>query len=122
MNIIKDMNIKQVIIVRVDIKMSKGKIAAQVGHACVTNAENVRITHPEWFKQWLPEQKKIVLKIDNKIELDKIKKQAIKVGLPVCEINDAGLTQLEPNTTTCLALGPAPEINIDCITCKLKLL
>jgi len=44
--------IKQVIVVRTDLEMGKGKIAAQVGHASVLGAEHVRKSHPEWFKEW----------------------------------------------------------------------
>ena len=40
-------DIKQVIIIRTDLEMGKGKIAAQVGHACVLGAEHVRKSHPE---------------------------------------------------------------------------
>ena len=39
-------DIKQVIAVRTDLGMGKGKIAAQVGHACVLGAEHVRKSHP----------------------------------------------------------------------------
>ena len=44
--------IKQVIVVRTDLEMGKGKIAAQVGHACVMGAEHVRKSNPEWFNEW----------------------------------------------------------------------
>ena len=52
--------IKQVIVVRTDLDMGKGKIAAQVGHACVLGAEHVRKSNPEWFSQWWEGQEKIV--------------------------------------------------------------
>ena len=45
-------DIKQVIAVRTDLGMGKGKIAAQVGHACVLGAENVRKSHSEWYEEW----------------------------------------------------------------------
>jgi hypothetical protein len=51
-------DIKQVIIVRTDLDMGKGKIAAQVGHACVLGAEHVRKSHPEWFREWWGGQEK----------------------------------------------------------------
>ena len=44
-------DIKQVIVVRTDLEMGKGKIAAQVGHACVLGAEHVRKSHPEWYER-----------------------------------------------------------------------
>jgi len=46
------MTIKQVIVVRTDLDMGKGKIAAQVGHACVLGAEHVRKSNPDWFSEW----------------------------------------------------------------------
>ena len=52
------MAIKQVIVVRTDLDMGKGKIAAQVGHACVLGAEHVRKSNPEWFSVWWTGQEK----------------------------------------------------------------
>ena len=65
-------NIKQVIIIRTDLDMGKGKIAAQVGHACVLGAENVRKSNPEWFSEWWKVQEKIVLKVSSLKELEQI--------------------------------------------------
>lgn len=70
-------SIKQVIVVRADLGMGKGKIAAQVGHACVLGAENVRKSHPEWFAKWWTGQEKIVLKVNSEKELEDVKKSAI---------------------------------------------
>ena len=55
--------IKQVIVVRTDLEMGKGKIAAQVGHACVLGAENVRRSNHDWFDEWWKGQEKIVVKV-----------------------------------------------------------
>lgn len=114
--------IKQVIAVRTDLGMGKGKIAAQVGHACVLGAENVRKSHPEWYKEWWGEQKKIVLKVSGIKELQEVKKGAIELNLPWSEVSDAGYTQLAPGTTTCISIGPAHGNMIDKITRDLKLL
>ncbi len=116
------MGLKQVIIVRADLGMGKGKIAAQVGHACVLGAENVRKSKPEWFSKWWVGQAKIVLKVNSETELEKIKYNAIEMGLPWAEVTDAGHTQIAPGTFTCLSIGPAPEEQIDKITSELKLL
>jgi PTH2 family peptidyl-tRNA hydrolase len=94
-------NIKQVIVVRTDLEMGKGKIAAQVGHACVLGTENVR-TGPK--------------------ELENVKNHAIDLDLPWSEVTDAGHTQIAPGTTTCISLGPAPEELINKVTGDLKLL
>lgn len=115
-------DIKQVIVVRTDLDMGKGKIAAQVGHACVLGAENVRKSHPEWYESWWNGQEKVVVKVPGPKELDEVKKHAIDLGLPWSEVTDAGHTQIAPGTTTCISIGPAPEEKIDKITGDLKLL
>lgn len=115
-------SIKQVIVVRTDLEMGKGKIAAQVGHACVLGAEHVRKSHNDWFKEWWNGQEKVVLKITSLKALEEIKKQAISLDLPWSEVSDAGHTQIAPGTITCISLGPAPEEIIDKITGELKLL
>lgn len=114
--------IKQVIVVRTDLGMGKGKIAAQVGHACVLGAERVRTTHPEWFTEWWSGQEKIVVKVPGLTELQNVKKDAIELQLPWSEVTDAGHTQIAQGTTTCISIGPAPENLIDRITGDLKLL
>ncbi len=115
-------SIKQVIVVRADLGMRKGKIAAQVGHACVLGAENVRKSHPEWFSKWWAGQEKIVLKVNSERDLEEVKKNAIDLGLPWAEVTDAGHTQIAPGTFTCISIGPAPEELVDKITSELKLL
>ena len=115
-------DIKQVIVVRTDLDMGKGKIAAQVGHACVLGAENVRKSHPEWFTLWWAGQEKVVLKVSGLKELQEIKIHAIDLNLPWSEVTDAGHTQIAPGTTTCISIGPAPENLIDRVTGDLKLL
>ena len=115
-------NIKQVIIIRTDLDMGKGKIAAQVGHACVLGAENVRKSNPEWFSEWWKGQEKIVLKVSSLKELEQIKQITIELGIPWSEVTDAGHTQIAPGTVTCISLGPAPEEKIDKVTGDLKLL
>ena len=58
--------IKQVIVVRKDLGMGAGKIAAQVGHACVLGAEHVRKSKKEWYEQWERNgQQKVVLKVSS---------------------------------------------------------
>lgn len=114
---------KQVIVVRTDIKMSKGKLAAQVAHASVTAAELARVRYHEWWTAWFAQgQKKVVLKVSSLDELLKIKEQADKEKLPNALIQDRGLTELPPGTITALGIGPAPSDRIDKITGSLPLL
>jgi PTH2 family peptidyl-tRNA hydrolase len=114
---------KQVIAMRSDLKMGKGKIAAQSGHAAVSAAEEARKHFQKWWKQWLDEgQCKIAVRVKSEEELLKLEEEAKEVGLPYALIADRGLTQLEPGTITCLAIGPAPLREVDKITGKLALL
>jgi PTH2 family peptidyl-tRNA hydrolase len=114
---------KQVIVVRSDLEMSKGKIAAQAGHAAVSAAEEARKLHPNWWKAWLTEgQCKIAVKVRSEKELLKLEKEAKELGLPSALISDRGLTELPPDTITCLGIGPAPSDKMDRITGKLALL
>ena len=114
---------KQVIAVRTDINMSKGKLAAQVGHAAVSAAEQARRRKPEWWKEWMNEgQCKIVVKVKDEEELKRLEREAIELDIPTALICDRGLTELPPGTVTCLGIGPAPSTLIDKVTGKLPLL
>jgi PTH2 family peptidyl-tRNA hydrolase len=117
------MELKQVIVVRRDLKMGAGKTAVQVAHASVLGAENVKARNRRWFDAWFDEgQAKIAVKVKSLEELMKVKKYAEDLDLPVAQVDDRGLTQLPPGTTTCIAIGPAPSELIDKVTKDLKLL
>jgi|TARA_B100002003_G_scaffold245604_1_gene273658 PTH2 family peptidyl-tRNA hydrolase len=110
---------KQVILVREDLKLPKGKLAAQVSHASVDTALK---SEPEKVKAWKKDGgKKIVLKVDDEKELFKYKTLADDEGLETALIKDAGHTVVEPGTITCLGIGPDEEEKIDRITGKLKM-
>ena len=114
---------KQSIVVRVALKMGKGKLAAQVGHAAVSSAEEARKKSPEWWQAWLKEgQCKVVVKAKDLDEILELQREAIMMKLPHCLITDRGLTQLPPSTITCLGIGPAPSVQVDKITGNLPLL
>jgi PTH2 family peptidyl-tRNA hydrolase len=118
-------DIKQVIVVRTDIKMGKGKLAAQVAHAAVEAVFRCMENNVcrEWLEIWRRSgQKKIVVKVDSLAELIELKKKAEELSIPYALIADAGLTQLSPGTVTSLGLGPAPSQLLDSITGLLKLL
>lgn len=118
-----DFSYKQVIVVRTDIKMSKGKMAAQAGHAAVSASEYARKNRPEWWTPWIREgQCKIAVKVKSEQELLELERKSRNVGLPATLIVDRGLTELPPETITCLGIGPAPSDKVDTITGKLSLL
>lgn len=117
-----EMEYKLVVVVRDDLKMSGGKLAAQVAHAAVTCALEAKAKKTKWFAAWYAEgQRKVVLRARDLEELRTLNDKASRAGLPRTLITDAGLTELPPNTTTCLGIGPAPENDIDQITGHLPL-
>lgn len=111
---------KQVIVVRDDLKLSRGKIAVQVAHATLIGFLKAK---EEVREKWLREgQKKIVLKVKNLEELISIKNKAENLGLPTDIVVDAGLTEIPPGTITALVIGPEEAKKIDKVTGSLKLL
>lgn len=114
---------KMVIAIRTDLKMTKGKIAAQASHAAVICVEEAKRNKQNWLKTWFYEgQKKVVVQVSSKEELELVYQKARSNNLPCSFINDAGMTELPPGTPTAVAIGPAPNENIDRITSNLKLL
>ena len=108
------------IVVRKDLKMDKGKIAAQVAHASL---EAYKKADPKEVVEWEAEgMKKVVVCVKDIKELMKIKGEVMQAKLPYSLISDSGRTQLKPGTVTALGIGPAEEEKIDYITKNLKLL
>ncbi|MBT4651076.1 peptidyl-tRNA hydrolase [Candidatus Woesearchaeota archaeon] len=111
---------KQVILVRQDLKLPKGKLAAQAAHASV---EAVLKSPSETVKAWRAEgMAKIVVKVKNEKELIKFFQQAKDTNITTSLITDAGRTVIAPGTKTCVAIGPDKEEKIDQITEELSLL
>lgn len=114
---------KQVIVFRSDLKIGKGKLAAQAGHAAVSAAEEARKRHRIWWEAWLFEgQCKVAVKVQDEKTLTVLEEQAKDLDLPNALIIDRGLTQIPEGTVTCLGIGPAPAMLVDKLTGKLKLL
>ncbi|MBI2102276.1 peptidyl-tRNA hydrolase [Candidatus Woesearchaeota archaeon] len=114
------MSFKQVILVRQDLKLPKGKLAAQAAHASV---EAVLKSDPKDVKTWRAEgMAKIVLKVKDEKELVALFQKAKDENLVSSLITDAGRTVIAPGTRTCAAIGPSDEEDIDLITGKLALL
>ena len=114
---------KQVILIRTDLKMSAGKKCAQACHASVSASDLTKNKDKRAWKNWkLSGQKKVILKARSKEEIISIYTKVEKQSIPCFLVRDAGLTQLEPGTTTALGIGPVSAKEIDKITGDLPLL
>ncbi len=114
---------KQVILVRTDLKMGTGKKCAQSCHASVSASDLVRVRNKAVWKNWKNSgQKKVVLKIKDMIQFKEIVNKLESKKFTFSIINDAGLTQLPPGTTTAVGIGPMLSKEVDKITGDLKLL
>ncbi|KAK5136896.1 hypothetical protein LTR08_001818 [Meristemomyces frigidus] len=116
---------KLVLVVRTDLGMGKGKIAAQCGHAtlaCYKTLTRADPAHPV-LRQWERlGQAKVALKVESEDDMLMLQAQAVSLGLCAQVIHDAGRTQIASGSATVLGIGPAPKSKIDQITGHLKLL
>jgi peptidyl-tRNA hydrolase, PTH2 family len=111
---------KQVIVVNNELKLPKGKLAAQVAHAAVAAfLEASPADQQAWLEEGMP---KVVLKVETAAELLQLEAAAENSAIPACLIEDAGRTVIPEGTITCLGLGPAEDENLDQLTGDLKLL
>ena len=135
---------KMMIVMRRDLKMRKGKIAAQAGHACIDailmalnkegRVNDFEITDDgiilkdsdkpttplsDWFKYGCA---KICVYVDSEEELMNIADKAKEKGIIAAAITDAGMTEFHGvPTKTCLALEPLPAEVADELTGNLPL-
>ena len=110
---------KQVILLRSDLKLPKGKACSQVAHASVEavfNSSKNKVD--EWRSQG---QKKVVLKVKDEKELIEFLQLAKDSGLKTALITDAGKTVIAPGTNTCVGIVPDEEEKIDAITGSLNM-
>ncbi len=110
---------KQCIIIRQDLKLSRGKLAVQVAHAAVSASEHADASARRAWKDG--GQKKIVLQVKTLPEMYELKMDAEAAGLPASLITDAGLTEVPPGTVTALGIGPALSERLDGVTGELQL-
>ena len=118
---------KQAIVIRSDLKMSKGKTAAQAAHASLEvslkTLKTDKIYKTKILDSWRKEgAKKIVLKVMSESALIKLRDKAVRAGLRSAMIKDAGFTEIPAGTITALAIGPDKEEKIDEITGDLAVL
>lgn len=117
----------QVIIVRSDLKMSKGKLATQVAHASIgTVLCNVQVDdfaeYSDIVHKWLKEgQRKIVVSGRDVEHLRTLQSSARSLDIPNFLVEDFGLTEFSEPTITCLGLGPCKIEHMNLITKDLPL-
>ena len=103
---------KMTLILRTDLSMTRGKLAAQASHATLANYRyflSHAPSHP-CLKQWeRGGQAKVALKVDSEEELLVLQAQAVSLGLCAQVVRDAGRTQVEAGSVTALAVGPGAE-------------
>ena len=117
------MKYKLVVAVRSDLGLSKGKTAVQVAHAAVSCALAAQKQYPRVMERWLEEgQRKVVVRVPGITEIFELKKMAEKMDLVTHVVADAGLTEVEPGTITCIGIGPDKEGLLDPFTGGLKLM
>ncbi|PHH63137.1 hypothetical protein CDD81_6288 [Ophiocordyceps australis] len=119
---------KLVLVVRTDLGMTKGKMAAQCSHATLacykalsraSPDSSQRATLARWERNG---QAKIAVQVKSQEELIELRRRARLKGLTAEVIQDAGRTQIEAGSITVLGIGPAPKGLVDQITGHLKLL
>lgn len=113
---------KMVLVVRNDLKMGKGKIAAQCSHATLGLFKKLQQRAPKSLRRWERcGQVKVVVKIESEEDMLVLQGRAKSLNLPTHITIDAGRTQIAPNSRTVMAiLGPADMV--DDVTGGLKLL
>ncbi|KAH8589698.1 peptidyl-tRNA hydrolase PTH2-domain-containing protein [Bisporella sp. PMI_857] len=116
---------KLVLVVRTDLGMTKGKIAAQCSHATLACYKNYLKNDPKsaTLRRWeRMGQAKIALQAKGEDELQTLQATAMSLGLVAEVIHDAGRTQIAAGSCTVLGIGPAPVSVINQVTGHLKLL
>jgi len=125
---------KQVIVMRKDLGMRKGKMIAQGAHASLKVLLDAGALDPDTnvftiplspaLSAWLGGRfTKVCVSVSSEAELDEIVARARAAGVPCALIVDAGLTEFHGvPTRTCCAVGPAWVDEVDAITGALPLL
>lgn len=122
---------RQIIVLRKDLNMRKGKMVAQGAHASMAALLNIAKQTDEGFvipndpriMPWLTGKfKKITVSVNSEEELFAIEKQAKEAGIITSLILDSGLTEFKEPTYTAVAIGPDLTSKISPITGNLPLL
>ncbi|KLO20534.1 PTH2-domain-containing protein [Schizopora paradoxa] len=114
---------KLVLVVRTDLGMTSGKIAAQCSHATLACYKALAKSNPSLLRHWeRTGQTKVALRCDSEDDLDLLEASARSLNLCARSIHDAGRTQIAAGSRTVLGIGPGPTRLVNQITGKLRLL
>ena len=116
----EEMTMKVVVCARYDLRMSPGKLAAQVGHGIHSLC---RESEEELVEEWESEDscsKIVVLGVRDESTLLQVIDRAESLGVGAFSVEDAGRTEVDPGTLTVAAIGPCYEELIDIITGHLR--
>lgn len=116
---------KLTLIIRTDLSMTRGKMAAQASHATLANYRYLQTHSPSSpvLKKWeAGGQAKVALQVKSEEEILVLQAQAVSLGLCARVVRDAGRTQIEAGSVTCLGVGPGPRSVVDQVSGTLKLL
>ena len=118
-----DTSIKQVIVMRTDLNMRRGKSVSQGAHGSVMGVLALP-SNDKYRRKWLKDgMTKITVKCPSLEELIALQLEAEKLNIPVVKVTDAGLTEFNGvPTDTCIVLGPYLADEINRVTGDLKLL
>lgn len=120
--------VRMALVVRTDLGMTRGKMAAQCAHAAVTcyklmDDRDSGARNAPMLRRWYAGgQAKIALKCKTKEEMDLLYAKALSLNINAYVVHDAGRTQIPSGSATVLGLGPAPKLILDQVTRKLHLL
>uniref|UniRef100_A0A060T3W3 peptidyl-tRNA hydrolase n=1 Tax=Blastobotrys adeninivorans TaxID=409370 RepID=A0A060T3W3_BLAAD len=113
---------KLVLVVRSDLKMGKGKVAAQCSHATLACYKSLARSDPALLNRWESTgQAKVTLQCGDEEEMKLLQAMAMSLNLTARVIHDAGRTQIAAGSATVLGIGPAPKSAVDQVTGSLKL-
>jgi len=124
---------KQIIVVRKDLKMTPGKLSAQVSHASLgalfqsrtndTDFIYIDLEKDSAIEKWLNERfTKVVVYVKSEQALINVYEKAKAKGLNCVLIKDSGFTEFDEPTLTCVGIGPHFPSDFDGVTNKLRLL
>lgn len=119
--------LKMWLAVRQDLNLSAGKMAGQSGHAFGRlYRQNMTVSNLEVRGRFelylLDNEPKIVTKVASEAALLRVEEEAKKAGIPCELIRDAGRTEIETNTPTVCAFGPARREELPAFLKRLQLL